>query len=260
MGKSKELKYSTPRFYEMDGALRAYANRSIVVTGVMGVVALFAVAGFLFVRMEPPTVIRVASDGQASVVTASRVAKPHFLPSVLSASKNNAAPDSLEKDAFVKNFLVRYLNYNAHTLSENWAEAMNQMTVNLRKTALSQMEKNDTVGKLEDEQASSVFKLSHVEEDKNEPLTYRAYGVRTVHTVNNQRETIEQIVEEYHVRLLNVERSADNPSGLLVGEYWSKQIEGEQRNAVLLDSALNGNSGNSDASVATVTTDGGGQQ
>jgi hypothetical protein len=59
---------------------------------------------------------------------------------------------------------------------------------------------------------------------------------------------------------VNVERSADNPSGLLVGEYWSKQIEGEQRNAVLLDSALNGNSGNSDAPVATVTTDGGGQQ
>jgi hypothetical protein len=114
MGKSKELKYSTPRFYEMDGALRAYANRSIVVAGVMGVVALFAVAGFLFVRMEPPTVIRVASDGQASVVTASGVGKPHFLPAVLAAGKDNTAPDSLEKDAFVKNFLVRYLNYK-HT-------------------------------------------------------------------------------------------------------------------------------------------------
>jgi hypothetical protein len=241
----------------MDGALRAYANRSIVVAGVMGLVALFAVAGFLFVRMEPPTVIRVASDGQASLITASHVGKPHFLPAALAASENNTAPDSLEKNAFVKNFLVRYLNYNVHTLSENWAEAMNQMTVNLRKTALSQMEKNDTVGKLEDEQASSVFKLSRLEEDKNEPLTYRVYGVRTVHTVNNQRETIEQIVEEYHVRLLNVERSADNPSGLLVGEYWSKQIEGEQRNAVLLDSALNGNSG---GPVETVATDGGGQQ
>jgi hypothetical protein len=154
---------------------------------------------------------------------------------------------------------VRYLNYNPHTLSQNWAEAINQMTVNLRKTALSQMEKNDTVGKLEDEQASSVFKLSRLEGDKNEPLTYRAYGVRTVHSVNNQRETIEQIVEEYHVRLLNVDRSADNPSGLLVGDYWSKQIEGEQRNAVLLDSAMNGKGGNNDAPVETVATDGGQQ-
>jgi hypothetical protein len=69
MVKNKEVKFSTPRFYEMDGALRAYANRSIVVAGVMGMVALIAVAGFLFVRLQPPTVIRVASDGEASVLT-----------------------------------------------------------------------------------------------------------------------------------------------------------------------------------------------
>jgi len=239
MAKNKEVKFSTPRFYEMDGALRAYANRSIVVAGVMGMVALTAVAGFLFVRLQPPTVIRVASDGEASVLTPNHL-KTRLMPTVLAASNPSAAPDSLEKDAFVKNFLTRYLNYNPHTLSQNWAEAMNWMTVNLRRTALSQLEKNDTVGKLEDEQASSTFKLSHLEEDKNEPLTYRAFGVRTVHTVANQRETTQQIVEEYHIRLLNVERSAENPNGLLIGEYWSNQIEGEQRNAVLLDSELNG--------------------
>ena len=34
MAKNKEVKFSTPRFYEMDGALRAYANRSIVVATV----------------------------------------------------------------------------------------------------------------------------------------------------------------------------------------------------------------------------------
>jgi hypothetical protein len=259
MARNKELKYSTPRFYEMDGALRAYANRSIVVAGVMGLVALIAVAGFLFVKMEPPTVIRVASDGQTSVVTPNRVAPAHLLPTAFAARGNTVAPDSLEKDAFVKGFLTRYLNYDPHTLSQNWAEAMNSMTVNLRKTALSQLEKNNTVGKLEDEQASSAFKLSHLEEDKNEPLTYRAFGVRTVRTVNNQRETTQQIVEEYHVRLLNVERSADNPSGLLIGEYWSKQIEGEQRNAVLLDNAINEkDSGGLPTEVAA--TDGGAQQ
>jgi len=255
MAKSKEVKETTPRFYEMDGALRAYANRSIVIAGVMGLVALTAVVGFLFVRLQPPTVIRVGSDGQASVVTPNGTGRPHFLPAVLAASDKTVGPDTLEKEAFVKNFLTRYLNYNPHTLSENWAEAMNQMTVNLRRTALALLEKNDTVGKLEDEQASSTFKLSHLEEDRNEPLSYRAFGVRTVRTVNNQRETTQQIVEEYHVRLLNVERSADSPSGLLVGEYWSKQIEGEQRNAVLLDSAING----SDAGTASAATDGGQQ-
>jgi len=57
---------------------------------------------------------------------------------------------------------------------------------------------------------------------------------------------------------LNVERSADNPGGLLIGEYWSKQIEGEQRNAVLLDSAINGKD-NSVGSTDTSSTDGGQQ-
>ena len=38
MPKTK-LGNETPKFYEMDGALRAYANRSIVLAGIMGIVA-----------------------------------------------------------------------------------------------------------------------------------------------------------------------------------------------------------------------------
>ena len=50
MPKTK-LGNETPKFYEMDGALRAYANRSIVLAGIMGIVALIAVAR-LFVRQD----------------------------------------------------------------------------------------------------------------------------------------------------------------------------------------------------------------
>jgi hypothetical protein len=152
----------------------------------------------------------------------------------------------------VKSFLVRYLNYDPHTLSQNWADAMNQMTTNLRRSALTAMEQNDTVGKLEDEQGSSTFKLSHIEESKDESLTYTAFGVRTVRSMNNEHELINQLVEEYHIRLINIERSADNPSGLLIGEYWSKQIEGEKRDAVLADSMLAGT-----ATKSSVTQPGG---
>jgi hypothetical protein len=235
----KTVKGETPRFYEMDGALRAYSNRSIFVAGLMGMVALVAVAGFLFVRMEPPTVIRVNSQGEASVITPYRTTKARFLPAVLSSNAANATPDEYEKQAFVKSFLVHYLNYDPHTLSQNWAEAMNQMTVNLRRNAITALEKNDTVGKLEEAQASSTFKLSHIEESNSEPLTYNVFGVRTVRSLNDEHELINQLVEEYHIRLVNMNRSADNPSGLLIGEYWSKQIEGEKRDAVLADSGLN---------------------
>ena len=158
----------------------------------------------------------------------------------MKADAANTGPDEFEKQAFVKSFLMRYLNYDPHTLPQNWADAMNFMTVNLRRTALTSMEKNNTVGTLEEEQSSSTFKLSHIEESKTEPLTYTAFGVRTVRSLNNEHELTTQLVEEYHVRLVNMQRSADNPSGLLVGEYWSQQIEGEKRDAVLADSALAG--------------------
>ena len=44
--KTKEEKVREPKFYEMDGALRAYANRSLVVAGVMGLITLTAVVGY----------------------------------------------------------------------------------------------------------------------------------------------------------------------------------------------------------------------
>ena len=235
-----KLNNETPKFYEMDGALRAYSNRSLVLAGIMGLVALVAVAGFLFVRMEPPTVIRVGANGQASVVSPIKRAKNRILPALFADKPSAVAADDYEREAFITDFLNRYLSYDSYTLSQNWADALNRMTENLRRQALADLEKNDTVGKLEQAQASSTLKLSHIEPSKNEPLVYTAFGVRTVRTVNSQQESIDQLVEEYHVRLVNVDRSAQNPSGLLVGEYWSKQIEGEKRDAVLTGDPLSG--------------------
>lgn len=233
-----KLNNETPKFYEMDGALRAYSNRSLVLAGVMGLVALIAVAGFLFVRMEPPTVIRVGANGQASVVSPIQRAKSRILPALFADKLSAVVADDYEREAFITDFLNRYLSYDSYTLSQNWADALNRMTENLRRQALADLEKNDTVGKLEQAQASSTLRLSHIEQSQTEPLVYTAFGVRTVRTVTSQQESIDQLVEEYHVRLVNVERSAQNPSGLLVGEYWSKQIEGEKRDAVLTGDPL----------------------
>lgn len=247
MAKTK-LKNETPKFYEMDGALRAYSNRSIVLAGIMGLVALIAVAGFLFVRMEPPTVIRIGANGQASVVSPIQRAKSRLLPALFAEKPGAAAADEYEREAFITDFLSRYLNYDSYTLSQNWADALNHMTENLRRQALADLEKNDIVGKLEQAQASSTLRLSHIEQSKTEPLVFTAFGVRTVRTVNSQQESIDQLVEEYHIRLVNVNRSAQDPSGLLVGDYWSKQIEGEKRDAVLAGGPLTGGSGQSEGS------------
>lgn len=56
------------KYYEMDGALRAYANRMAVLGLVCGSLAITALGLFAYVRLQPPVVIRVDGTGEASVV------------------------------------------------------------------------------------------------------------------------------------------------------------------------------------------------
>jgi type IV secretory pathway component VirB8 len=212
----------------MDGALRAFSNRAIVLAGIAVVVACLAVAGLLFVRLQPPTVIRVLPSGEASVVSPSGSLRS-TTPAVLQQTLVAEAPNDFEKEAYVRTFLDRYLNYDTHTLGQNWSAALNMMTGNLRHVALIEFQKNDTVGKMEDEQARSAFKLSSIEANKADPLTYTAYGVRTIHRIEKLNESVDQVVEAYRVRLASSERSATNPTGLLIAEFTATQIHGEEK-------------------------------
>jgi hypothetical protein len=63
---SEKLRYS--RYYEHDGALRAYANRAMVLAFICVPTTLLALALAAYVRLQPPTVIRVDSSGSATVL------------------------------------------------------------------------------------------------------------------------------------------------------------------------------------------------
>jgi hypothetical protein len=79
--------------------------------------------------------------------------------------------------------------------------------------------------------------------------------------VTNESESIAQLVEEYHIHLKTIHQSTDNPSGLLIDEYWSNQIEGEKRAAVLADDVLGTTpSGAINGALHSLTSAGGGQQ
>ena len=57
------------KYFEHDGALRAYANR-MMWFGISAVLISFVLALLLFyVRVQPPTVIRIAANGDATVVS-----------------------------------------------------------------------------------------------------------------------------------------------------------------------------------------------
>src|SRR5436853_7618255 len=83
------------KYYEHDGQLRAYANRSMLMAGLFGVIALVSLGFAIYVRLQPATVIRVSADGEATVV-GGRPATPALtragLLSVLPASAGEAAP------------------------------------------------------------------------------------------------------------------------------------------------------------------------
>ena len=89
------------------------------------------------------------------------------------------------------------------------------------------------MGKIEDENTRSIFHLRGIECTKDDPLLYTAYGVREIHRMDEDREIIETTVNQYRIRLADQNRSAENPSGVLVGEYSEKQIDGEKKAALL---------------------------
>jgi hypothetical protein len=224
----EKVRYS--RYYEHDGALRAYANRAMVLAFASAVIALLALAFAAYVRIQPPTVIRVDSNGDAAIVTTSN-------PGVsVSHGAAETEPTELEKWAFAKSFLDRYLTFSSANVSANWAAALNMMTANLRHVAYSKMQSENLIGKIQDDQTRSEFHLRRLESAKENPLTYTAFGVKEIHHVHEDHsESTEKIISEFHVRLAVEKRSKENPTGLLVGEFWEQPIDGEKRNLALQD-------------------------
>ena len=220
------------RYYEHDGALRAYANRAMLLAFLSLPATFIAVALAAYVRLQPPTVIRVDANGEAVVLGH----KPAPVVSAVSiAQGTDSEPNDFDKKAFMRVFLDRYLNFSPDTVNRNWADALNLMTSNLRRSTLNVMQKDNTVGKIADEQITSIFHLRSIESSKDDPLSFTAYGVKEIHRVTDHHESLSKLVGKYHIRLITERRTEENPSGLLIAEYGEELIEGEKRDAVAQD-------------------------
>ena len=232
-GAPEKVRYSRySRYYEHDGALRAYANRAMVLAFLCVPATVLALGLAVYVRLQPPTVIRVDENGMAFVVGQAK-------PALSVTQGTGSEPSEFEKRAFVRLFLERYLNFAASNVSRNWAESLNMMTANLRRTAYAGMQKENMIGKIQDDQANSEFQLRSLEAAKEDPLTFAAFGVKEIHHVHEHNETVDKVVSEFHIRLVVEKRSEQNPSGLLIGEFWERAIEGEKRDWVLQQTGLN---------------------
>jgi len=230
------------KYYEHDGMLRAYANRSMVLAMIFGLLALGSLGFAIYVRIQPPTVIRVDKDGNAI-----ELAGPSSVRAVLSSSIDpppggsfNAAPTDIEGRALVRQFLVRYLAYTPDSVDRNFAEALNMMTANLRLFTMNRLRDDDTVGKIRADHVIADFEIRSIDHVKDTPWTYAVFGVKEIHRVRNQTETTDQIVAKYNVRLVETARTETNPSGLLVAEYGEQQMVGDRETGLLQRSNLDG--------------------
>jgi len=221
----EQLRYS--RYYEHDGMLRAYANRSMVLALLFGVIALGSLAFAVYVRLQPPTVVRVDPNGDATVVGGTQFSGQSRGLTFL-ASAAEAAPNDVEAKAVVRRFLDHYLNYTPATVDKQMADALNMMTGNFRTLVMGHLRDDDTIYKIQDDHIISNFNIRTIDAVKGNPLTYTAFGVKEIHRLKNRQETTDQIVGRYSVRLVFDRRSEYNPSGLLVADYWEQQMVGEK--------------------------------
>lgn len=214
-----------PKYYEMDGALRANADRAWLLAFLTIPIALLAIGFAVFVRMQPPTVIRIGPNGDASVLgKPARGSVP---------DPATAGTDQFLDEAFVRRFLTGYLNYSPANVDDHWAASLNLMTRNLRAYTLKAIEENDSRGKIDNGQIQSVFHLRELDPVPEEPLTFLAYGVKDVHRLSHGTETTDHFVNEYRVRLIADKRSDVNPDGLWIADYSERPIDGERREQIL---------------------------
>jgi hypothetical protein len=229
------------KYFEHDGALRAYANR-MMWFGIAAVLISFVLAASLFyARVQPPTVIRIAADGDASVVSGSTTiprTTVGFMSALAASPAPGEQPTDIEGRAAVRRFLENYLTYTPTTMEKNWADALNMMTHNLRTLTLTQLRNQDIVSKIHDDGITSTFTLRSLEPVKGQPWTYVAFGVKEVHRIHNKAESTDRLVAQYNVRLLQTERSERIPSGLLVAEYGEHQMVGEKDDGLEQSSLL----------------------
>ena len=225
------------KYYEHDGMLRAYANRAMLLAMIFGMLAMGSLGFAIYVRIQPPTVIRVDKDGNALVVGGPRGGKVATISLSADASVG-VAPTDLEGRAVIRQFLRRYLAYTPDSVDRDLSEALNMMTANLRVYSMNKLRDEDTVGKIKNDHMISDFEIRSMEHVKGTPWTYTVFGVKEVHRVKNATEATDQIVGQYNVRLVETARSETNPSGLLVAEYGEQQMVGEREAGLLQKSAL----------------------
>ena len=163
------------KYYEHDGMLRAYANRAMFLAMLFGVIASVRWGSrsmFESSRRRSSASIKMAMrrwwarERERSGVQAGHGALGR---SSRRSVSNSAAPTDLEGRAVLRRFLQHYLSYTPDSVTRNLAESLNMMTTNLRKLTMDKLRDDDTIGKIQQDQIISDFRIRSIERSKDAP-------------------------------------------------------------------------------------------
>jgi hypothetical protein len=222
-----------PHYYEHDGALQAYANRSFVFTIGAFLFAFMALLFAIYTRTEPPTLVEVdRATGEAKLVSGSHTVFSLFRQRAF--AQETTAPSQIEGHAVVRRFLDQYLNYTPASANRAFAGALNMMTGNLRAITMRDLREQDLISIIHDDSISSHLEIRSIEPISGAPWMYNAYGTTIVHRMRNAKtEMSDRLVCRYFIRLAEVDRNEYHPNGLLVAEYNEQQMLGDKQQGLL---------------------------
>src|ERR1041384_391618 len=97
----ERLQYT--KYYEHDGMLRAYANRAMALAMLFALIATASLGFAIYVRVQPPTVVRVDAEGDASAVgVRPDGAGPAEVSALAVQAAGDPAPTELEAKSIVR--------------------------------------------------------------------------------------------------------------------------------------------------------------
>ena len=216
----------TAPFWEKDGTLRSYANRMfiLVVIESLAIVALAAV--IFFTRQIPPTIIHIGPTGEPTVISPVG-GQGRITAASLRGAKIASAPTDMEKQNAVITFAKNYWEYDEHTLTHNWAAALNMMTSNLYQKVFQKIQKENQIGQMERDHESSEVTVTSIQQDQSVPMVYHIYATRNTSSIVNNAESNLRSAESYTIRLVETDRTVSNPSGLLIADFNKTVISSE---------------------------------
>ena len=215
-------------YWDFSGQLQARLNLAFGIIAALGLICTVLGAGLFYTcrQLANPPVVKIGPKGD---VTVAGLRADGPLPShvrLLPAAE--IAPDDIDIRHFLRLFLTKYMSYQPATADANLADAFNMMTLNLRQASMKKMRDEGEFDKIQAQRIVSNFHIIRIDAVSGINLGYTVLGVRTIHHLEEGRESSDRLVAHYNVRLAPAARNERDATGLRVAEFSEEPVMGEE--------------------------------